>query len=672
MTADPTGPLKGPIFIMGFPRSGTSGLASGLSKLPGFASYGAEGHFIHLLDTPITSIRDNRLNPNSIVREAEPKGAFMRILAQGVDAVYCSATGSDPLMWIDKSPDIQQVNAIPAIHALFPEAWFFYIYRDAVSAVRSNIANWPKELQGKELDVGRRWQACQAAWRAKSASVPVGKRIEIFQSDLRDNPEQVVERIAEMLSLNKAEAAPLLQFWSENKTVNRPNSGDAKAAYDAVSMDDAMVGRIAAICAAETSNWPRLPQLTADISAAPATALKLTGRLARIRAALSGGTKPVVATPQIAAMPAAQVLPAPPPAVALARAAPKVGRGAQRSAFVGHVFHSRTKSSEFFIDLMRQVSPEVDRYNYDQSATFDYTGLIDRDYTQRIFWQSESILARSRHLYTGRNIVVPMYDAAILRPLEYWHGFGGDLFISFSAMLHNRLQGAGCDSVLVQYWPAPATRTWDPDAPLSAFFWDRRPGSDYDATHIMRACARIGIPKLHIHLASDTGGDPAQRRGVLIAERDNASLAVDLSFSEWYDNKSDLKAATHAHAVYFAARTHEGIGMSFLEAMAHGQIVIGMNNPTLNEYVANGSNGYLFGQNFGISRGQHAFRNTMLEMSDRAIDSVAEGYEQWQRDAARLVEILRTGDSGGKMDAGSDFEREIKVAAGDRAGLRHP
>jgi hypothetical protein len=50
---------------------------------------------------------------------------------------------------------------------------------------------------------------------------------------------------------------------------------------------------------------------------------------------------------------------------------------------------------------------------------------------------------------------------------------------------------------------------------------------------------------------------------------------------------------------------------------------------------------------------------------------VADGHAQWLRDADRLVDILRTGDAGGRMDAGSDFERAVRIAAGDRAAPRH-
>lgn len=648
--------LKGPIFIMGFPRSGTSGLAAGLSKLPGFADYGPEGHFVYLLDNPVICIRDDKLNPNSIVRDPACKSAFLAAIAKGVDDAYRAASGSASQMWVDKTPDVSQVNAIPAIRTLFPDAWFFYIYRDPISAVRSNMATWPAELQGKEMEVARRWCQCQAAWRSKSEDIPDGKKLEIFQPNLRKNPEKVVDSIVQMMGLSNADAALLLQFWTKNRQVNRPNTGDAAVAYDAIALDDVVADRVSRICADEVTFWPRLydPTHTAEADnpnsfAGPRAA---PARPTDTKVTVQVGTGTIGTAPPVVSQEATddQVL---------------------RAAFTGHIFHNRTQSSAFFINLIKQVYSQVDQIDFDTLENYDYTSLVSTNYTHRIFWQSEEVLARTRHLFRGRNILVPMYDAAMQRPLEYWHGFAGDLFVSFSAKLHNMLQGAGCDSVLVQYWPAPMGRVWTEDAPLSAFFWDRRPGSGYDATHILNACASLGIEKLHIHLAFDFGGDPANRRRQLRSYCEEAGIDVELQFSEWYDSKADLQAAIHVHAVYFAARTHEGIGVSFLEAMAHGQIVIGPNNPTLNEYVANGINGYLFGPGHTIAREKAAFRESLPQMSVRALDAVREGHAQWLRDAERLVEILRTGESSFRTDGGAGFERAVRIAAGERAAPRH-
>ena len=46
----------GPIFILGFPRSGTTAMAQALSGLERFGTYKHEGHFIYLFSEAIDRI----------------------------------------------------------------------------------------------------------------------------------------------------------------------------------------------------------------------------------------------------------------------------------------------------------------------------------------------------------------------------------------------------------------------------------------------------------------------------------------------------------------------------------------------------------------------------------------------------------------------------------------
>lgn len=52
--------------------------------------------------------------------------------------------------------------------------------------------------------------------------------------------------------------------------------------------------------------------------------------------------------------------------------------------------------------------------------------------------------------------------------------------------------------------------------------------------------------------------------------------------------------AINEKAIFIAPRDYEGIGLSFLEAMAMGKAVVGVNNPTMNEYIADGKIKYFF------------------------------------------------------------------------------
>lgn len=250
--------INGPIFIMGFPRSGTTGLASGLSQLPGFPPFSTEGHFLYLFRDAIERIQANKVNPNCILRDEAAKKAFFNSISEGADRAYRASAGGEPYQWIDKTPDVQQVKAIPSIYQLFPDAWYFYIYRDPINAVRSNMATWPEALQGKEFAIAERWIETQKTWRENRTLLPADKTIEIYQPTLRDNPEEIVETISAKMNLPESVSGSLLSFWAANRAVNRPTGNSKAKKYDKFDLSFLKKRRIKKLCSDEVSHWPKI------------------------------------------------------------------------------------------------------------------------------------------------------------------------------------------------------------------------------------------------------------------------------------------------------------------------------------------------------------------------------------------------------------------------------
>lgn len=260
--------VKGPIFVMGFPRSGTTGLASGLSQLEGISKFSAEGHFIYLFRSAINRIRTGDVNENCIVRDQAAQQALFASLATGIDQAYQNATGCAAMQWIDKTPDIQQIESIPTIQKLFPDAWFFFIYRDPVSSVLSNIRTWPERLADQEQQISERWSACHAAWRNYRDLIPDDKKFEVFQPQLREDPETIVREISTKMKLSGPDASRLRAFWTTNKQVNRPTAGNVAATYDSTKLDEQKTAMILETCRAEIAEWPKI-QYHLDPESAP-------------------------------------------------------------------------------------------------------------------------------------------------------------------------------------------------------------------------------------------------------------------------------------------------------------------------------------------------------------------------------------------------------------------
>ena len=51
--------------------------------------------------------------------------------------------------------------------------------------------------------------------------------------------------------------------------------------------------------------------------------------------------------------------------------------------------------------------------------------------------------------------------------------------------------------------------------------------------------------------------------------------------------------------LFAAPRRKEGIGLSFLDAMARGAFVLGYDSPTMNEYIRHAETGWLFNEDIG-------------------------------------------------------------------------
>jgi glycosyltransferase involved in cell wall biosynthesis len=101
-----------------------------------------------------------------------------------------------------------------------------------------------------------------------------------------------------------------------------------------------------------------------------------------------------------------------------------------------------------------------------------------------------------------------------------------------------------------------------------------------------------------------------------------------------------------ASALYVAPRFHEGIGLSFLEAMAMGRCVIAVNNPTMNEYIIDGENGFLYdiSSPAPIALSPEKIRN----IQQNTIKYMQDGRNRWEKDKSLILDWLEQKPSANK------------------------
>lgn len=289
----------------------------------------------------------------------------------------------------------------------------------------------------------------------------------------------------------------------------------------------------------------------------------------------------------------------------------------KKALFIDHSFHQKTRSADFFVDIVRQGFALETYYLTPQrkpdSGVLDAASRAD----VIILWQMDFLAPA--FLSMGKPVVViPMFDGSGGMPDIHWLFARRARFFNFSLALNERIRMAGCQTMLLRYFPEAVEEAKLPRFDeLHAFFWQRRPdhGIDFNLVHTL-----IGheLSSLHVHNAADIPGN--------FSPRPPADAPYKYSQSVWFKDKSEYVRRIERANVFVAPRVAEGIGMALLEAMAQGKLVLAHSAPTNSEYISNWSNGILFDKN-------HASpifaREQAAQIGRLAWLTVVEGRKQW-------------------------------------------
>ena len=303
-----------------------------------------------------------------------------------------------------------------------------------------------------------------------------------------------------------------------------------------------------------------------------------------------------------------------------------------RIAFIDHSYHKQTLSTRFFLDLVSGLG-NIQLF-YDDSwrnGKNEWRAeFVENDFDLIIIWQVTEALEvlSGKH----RNVVfVPMYDAMLVEGEFHW----SDLFlqarcISFSRRLHRELQIRGAKSEYFKFFPDPSRFEIVSDfSELRPYFWYR--SSRINLDKILSFCRENAVQQLTIHNVPD----PEQEK---LAIRNFDGPLPRFKISDWYNTQDEYRSELLQHNVYFAPRDVEGIGFSFLEAMASGMCVVAPDMPTMNEYISNGTNGLLY----SLEKRFPVDLSKAKEIGARARETIERGFVDWQKQQKCLVDFLIT------------------------------
>jgi hypothetical protein len=237
-----------------------------------------------------------------------------------------------------------------------------------------------------------------------------------------------------------------------------------------------------------------------------------------------------------------------------------------------HVF--KTGSNGFFKELLNQLGYEVhsvsrDDFNLNQVDGFDLVVLFQADNLIGCFEGLEIPV-----------LIIPMLDEALHQTSDFFRHSRNFQYLSFSKDLHQFLTLSGNNSIYLQYWPEIPIHTSEKIDRV--FFWERTP------VHVSLSNVQSWFRNSDLVISIRQHWDPNHSG----TEYQGNSMQVELLASDWLD-RSTFEEILASSKVFIAPRRWEGIGMSSLEAMAHGNAVVGIDSPALRDYVIDGKNGVL-------------------------------------------------------------------------------
>jgi hypothetical protein len=199
--------------------------------------------------------------------------------------------------------------------------------------------------------------------------------------------------------------------------------------------------------------------------------------------------------------------------------------------------------------------------------------------------------------------------------------------VCFCKKLYNILSRVGFNCIYTQYFPELPAEAIPIRNGISVFFWQRRQAPNWC---LVKQLLDQAIPeKVTIRMALDPGC-----KEHLPSEKDIERYNISIN-STWM-LRAEYYNLLRSCNIFIAPRFREGIGMSFLEAMALGMCVVSADEATANEYIANNVNGILYDA--------HAPKPVHLEQSgelgQKARLTMRQRREDWLKDIDRVMTFV--------------------------------
>lgn len=312
--------------------------------------------------------------------------------------------------------------------------------------------------------------------------------------------------------------------------------------------------------------------------------------------------------------------------------------------YLGHEFHIKTRSTIFLQELLAE-NYEVEfcpLIVHGSEGIPNYSSIKKNHYDVVVFFQlMPSIAEFQKYISFDRGVLFPMADYYFQEcPVSAprWKEYRNFQIINFSSAVHKELQAQGFSSHYIQFFPK-VNDSASPGSETSLFFWQRINPISINTVELLFNFWTLD--SIHLHRAIDPGHQfipPSKRIQNLV------------QYSDWFDAREEMLEKIEESALYMAPRAKEGIGMSYLEAMAMGRCVIAPNDSTMNEYITHGENGLLY----DLSQPAPLARCDIRRIQKNTLRFMKNGFEKWNQEKSNILDWI-------KEPLSTDFAPDPKV-----------
>lgn len=295
-------------------------------------------------------------------------------------------------------------------------------------------------------------------------------------------------------------------------------------------------------------------------------------------------------------------------------------------AFVDHSFHKKSHSGDFLRELFSEHFQITDFWDdsWNGGKQIEVNELNKYDYV--FYFQLINPISDLKKI-KSKIIWAPMYDGINLNDGLYWKILATFpiKILCFSEKIYDHCVKYGIEAVKVQYY-------FKPNMDISAkkgnhfFFWYRGGITFKDIKKIIK-------PEDVGSFVYQSTPDPFKNKEI-ISTKDIENYKIEMIESDFLPRNKHIELLSRSN-IYIAPRKKEGIGMSFLEAMSMGLVIIGNDDATLNEYVKDNHSGYLFNEKSNLID----FAN-IEEIRKNSIISEKSGYDKWNNEKKLLINFI--------------------------------